>query len=77
MAGSSSAADVGGVEQSVHTGALPGWDQVEADVVDAYERYRSRTSGVVADYIPALAAADPELFGISVAEVGGAVHVAA
>lgn len=76
MTGSSLEADADGVEQAVHTGVLPGWHQVETDVVDAYERYRSRTSGVVADYIPALAAADPELFAVSVAEVGGAVHVA-
>jgi len=68
-------ADVDGIEQAVHTGALPGWHRVERDVADAYERYRSRSSGLVADYIPALAEADPELFGISVAEVGGAVHV--
>jgi glutaminase len=76
MAGSSLDADVDGIEQVVHTGALPGWEQVENDVVDAYERYLPRTAGTVADYIPALAEADPELFGISVAEVGGAVHVA-
>lgn len=76
MIGRSLEADVDGIEQAVHTGALPGWQRVERDVVDAYERYRSRSSGIVADYIPALAKADPELFGISVAEVGGAVHTA-
>lgn len=41
-----------------------------------YQRCRSRTEGIVADHIPALADTDPELFGISVADVGGAVHVA-
>ncbi|MFD1812823.1 glutaminase A [Rhodococcus gannanensis] len=66
--------DVDEVEQAVATGSLPGWEQVEAHVVDAHERYLPRTEGAVADYIPALAAADPDLFGISVAEVSGSVH---
>ncbi|MFC8047481.1 glutaminase A [Nocardia sp. NPDC057353] len=68
--------DVDGVEQAVSTGLLPGWDEVEQHVGDALERYLPRTSGAVADYIPVLAAADPELFGIAVAEVSGALHSA-
>lgn len=66
--------DVVGVEQNVSTGALPGWGQVE-DLVDAaHRRYRDLPDGTVADYIPVLAETDPELFGIAVAETGGATH---
>ncbi|PJJ55674.1 glutaminase A [Compostimonas suwonensis] len=68
--------DIAGVDQSVSTGVLPGWEAVEAHVVAAYERSRTRAGGAVADYIPILAAADPELFGVCVAEVNGEVHSA-
>lgn len=68
--------DLNGVQQSVSTGVLPGWQRVEALVVDAYERYRGQNEGTVADYIPALAAADPALFGVAVVETNGAVHQA-
>ena len=40
-------------------------------VEGAYERFRAVTDGQVADYIPALAATSPDLFGISVAGVLG------
>lgn len=68
--------DVGGVEQEVFTGSLPGWDQVEQLVREAHDRYRDHDGGVVADYIPVLAEADPSLFGVCVAESGGAMHEA-
>jgi len=68
--------DVDGVAERVSTGALPSWDDVEHLVQDAFERNRGVTEGTVADYIPALAVADPALFGVSVAEVNGAVHSA-
>ena len=55
----------------VSTGELPGVDQVRDAAVEAYERYRSVTDGEVADYIPALAHASPDLFGISLAGVRG------
>lgn len=64
------------VTQAVSTGSLPGWDRVDELVVTAYERGRADDEGVVADYIPALAAADPALFGVCVAEVDGGVHTA-
>jgi len=64
------------VQQAVSTGTLPGWDRVEQLVTDAYERCRGVRDGRVADYIPVLARADPDLFGVCVAEVGGAVHTA-
>ncbi|WP_431278672.1 glutaminase A [Leifsonia poae] len=65
-----------GVEQTANTGQLPGWDAVDEQVLEAYRRNRESTDGVVADYIPILGAVDPELFGVSVAEVDGGVHVA-
>lgn len=68
--------DVGGVEQEVSTGSLPGWDQVERLVHEAHGRNRGHDGGVVADYIPVLAEADPALFGVCVAESGGDVHAA-
>ena len=55
----------------VSTGELPGVDQVRDAAVEAYERYRAVTDGEVADYIPALAHASPDLFGISLAGVRG------
>ncbi|WP_311211582.1 MULTISPECIES: glutaminase A [unclassified Arthrobacter] len=65
-----------GVEQAVSTGTLPGWQQVDSLVAASHERNRACSDGAVADYIPALAQADPELFGVCVVEVDGGVHVA-
>jgi glutaminase len=67
---------VSGVEQSVSTGTLPAWERVEELTVEAYERNRLIDDGVVADYIPVLAQADPALFGVCVVEVDGEIHVA-
>src|SRR5438128_8137425 len=55
----------------VSTGKLPRPEQVEDLVTEAYERYRSNLDGTVADYIPALAKASPNLFGISVVSARG------
>jgi glutaminase len=44
----------------------PTREQVEAVVREAYERFRSDTSGKNADYIPELAHVDPKLYGIAV-----------
>ena len=68
--------DVADVRQAVSTGRLPAWEHVESLVGAAYDRCRGHTAGTVADYIPVLATADPELFGIAVAEVGGGLHQA-
>lgn len=68
--------EVDGVAQSVSTGALPAWSEVESLVQEAHRRYRSSTEGVVADYIPVLAQADPDWFAVSVAETNGSVHSA-
>ena len=55
----------------VSTGELPQIGQVKEAVTEAYERYRPVEHGAVADYIPALASAAPELFGICVVGARG------
>jgi glutaminase len=55
----------------VSTGELPGADDVRAAVSEAYERYRADGSGTVADYIPVLGNASPDLFGICVVGARG------
>ena len=57
----------------VSTGTLPRQYEVQGIVSDAYEYARSATGGEIATYIPRLAEVDPELFGLSVARVDGAV----
>jgi glutaminase len=56
----------------VSTGDLPDPALVQECLTEAYERYRNEGSGTVADYIPALAGAAPDRFGISVVGVRGA-----
>ena len=55
----------------VSTGTLPKVDEVRVLIGSAYERFRGESDGEVADYIPALAEADPSLFGICVASIRG------
>jgi glutaminase len=55
----------------VSTGDLPSVEDVRTVVTEAYERYRPESGGTVADYIPALAGASPDWFGISVVGVRG------
>jgi glutaminase len=55
----------------VSTGELPQTDEVRDAVTEAYERYRTNGDGAVADYIPILASASPEWFGISVVGARG------
>jgi glutaminase len=45
----------------------PGRERVEAVVREAYDKFRSDTSGKNADYIPYLAQVDSKLFGVAVA----------
>ncbi len=51
-------------EGYVSTGTLPSRDEVRALIETAWQRFRDNIDGKVADYIPALAQADPSLFGI-------------
>ncbi len=55
----------------VSTGDLPDADDVRIAVAEAHERYRTDGSGVVADYIPVLGDASPDLFGICVVGARG------
>src|SRR4051794_37903294 len=55
----------------ISTGELPDADDVRAAVAEAYERYRTDGSGAVADYIPVLGSASPDLFGVCVVGVRG------
>ncbi|MEO6997067.1 MAG: glutaminase A [Terracoccus sp.] len=59
---------------AVSTGRLPSPEVITASLTQAYERYGTDNSGLVADYIPALADVDPDLFGIAVVGAGGVVH---
>jgi glutaminase len=56
---------------AISTGHLPPPGVVGDLVREAHARYGSVTDGRVADYIPALAKADPAWFGICVAGVNG------
>src|SRR5580698_1690504 len=60
----------GAVLPSVSTGNLPSDVEVAAAVSAGYELFRD-DDGKVADYIPALANADPDAFGICIAGVRG------
>jgi glutaminase len=55
----------------ISTGDLPEVDEVRRVVTEAYERYRHNTDGTVADYIPVLAQASPDAFGIAVVGARG------
>jgi glutaminase len=59
------------VRSSISTGELPEPDEVIGAVTEAYERYRANREGAVADYIPVLAEASPDWFGISVVGARG------
>ena len=55
----------------VSTGTLPARDEVRALVEEAYARFRGERAGHVADYIPVLAEADPQGYGLCVAGTHG------
>ena len=59
------------VPPRISTGELPQGDEVAQLVTEAYERYRTTTDGRVADYIPVLAEASPDWFGICVVGARG------
>lgn len=48
--------------------------QIESALKAAHARYRNLKEGKNADYIPALAKVDPNLFGIAIVSVDGKVH---
>ena len=55
------------------TGSLPSDTEIQTIVSTGYKRFRHVDEGAVADYIPALAEASPEAFGVAVAGVHGRV----
>jgi glutaminase len=61
------------VRQRVSTGELPSAEEVQAALDEAHERYRGLREGERADYIAALACADPNWFGLAVASSRGAL----
>lgn len=65
-----------GVAQAVSTGRLDTSQRIALRVAEAHARNRDGMVGQVADYIPALAEADPDLFGVCVADVAGRIHAA-
>lgn len=65
--------DVEDVPQRSATGRMPAEALVEQYSHEAYSRAKEHSEGVVADYIPALAKADSEWFGIAVAGVDGSL----
>jgi glutaminase len=60
----------------VSTGRLPAGETVAALVQEAWDRHRGIAEGKVADYIPALAKASADWFGVCVTGVGGQVFAA-
>ncbi len=66
--------DVAGVGQAAGTGTVPAGQQIDDLLARAYDRAARHREGTVADYIPILAEADPEAFGLCVADVEGGLH---
>lgn len=59
---------------AVSTGNLPAPELVVRLLREAYDRFRKLNEGAAADYIPALAKIDPDLFGLCVVGVTGTAH---
>ena len=57
----------------ISTGSLPSDEDIRSIVEAGYERFRHEDEGRVADYIPALAEASPDTFGVCVAGVHGRI----
>ncbi len=60
----------------ISTGHLPPAEQVQALVDAAYAQFKANTAGQNAQYYPALARVPPDLFGICIVGVDGAVFAA-
>src|SRR3954469_20595736 len=63
--------DEASMSSRVSTGELTRSEEIRDVVTDAYERFRLNSDGTVADYIPVLAGALPDWFGISLVGVRG------
>lgn len=60
----------------VSTGHLPPANEVQALVDEAHRRYRTNTDGQNSDVYPSLAEMPPDMFGVCLAKVNGAMHAA-
>lgn len=65
--------DPAAAERAISTGHLPAGDAVGRLVAEAHALFKADREGTVADYIPALAKASADWFGISICGVGGQV----
>ena len=63
-----------GDQRFVSAGRLPRAEQVDEALAEASDRYRHDPSGSLSAVYPALAEADPGLFGMAVVTVKGEVH---
>lgn len=66
--------DVAGVEQVAGTGAVPDNRRVDELLGRAHAHAATHREGRVADYIPILGTADPDAFGVCIADVNGGLH---
>lgn len=66
--------DADGIQQTADTGPPPAPTLIDDVLEAAFDHARDHEEGVVADYIPALAAADPDDFGLCVVDVAGGLH---
>ncbi|CEA07989.1 Glutaminase 1 [Arthrobacter saudimassiliensis] len=60
--------------ETISTGTLPDAETIRRLLRQAHRRYAGNDDGAVADHIPALADADPGLFGISLTSIEGDVY---
>lgn len=58
----------------VSTGTLPADSAVARLIERAHSEYRENVDGQLSGVYPVLAGADPDQFGLAIADVGGAVH---
>jgi glutaminase len=61
---------------AVFAGPAPSPDEIQSAVNTAYAKYQNLQEGKNADYIPALAKVDPNLFGIAVVTPDGKTYTA-
>ncbi len=61
---------------AIAAASKPSADEIQSAVNAAYAKYKNLQEGKNADYIPALAKVDPNLFGISVVTVDGKTYSA-
>ena len=63
-----------GAASAVCYAQVPAKADIEAAMQAAYDKYKGLKEGANADYIPALAKVDPNIYGIAVVTVDGKVY---